>query len=131
LGFIAYFNRQLARSNADGNRQLFPELKLTGERGKLGDLPSRFWRDYLSAIAIKSGADGMGAHSFRHTISDRLRTAGYLDREFGPLILGHSDKSVTGGYGELKQGTAKMRHDMLDAVEFDDIDFGKLHTAMS
>ena len=129
LGFLTYLKRQVVRSIADGNRQLFPELKLTGERGKLGDLPSRFWRDYLSAIAIKSGADGMGAHSFRHTISDRLRTAGYLDREFGPLILGHSDKSVTGGYGELKQGTARMRHEMLEAVKFDDLDFSYLHTA--
>lgn len=130
LDFLTYLERQVARSKADGNRQLFPELKLNGERSKLGDLPARFWRDYLSAIKIKSGADGMGAHSFRHTISDRLRGAGYLDSEFGPLILGHSDKSVTSGYGELRQGTAKMRYDMLEAVKFDDLDFSNLHTAM-
>lgn len=49
-----------------------------------------------------------------------------MDAQFGPLILGHSDKSVTGGYGATQQGTAAMRSAMLEAVEFDDLDFSEL-----
>ena len=128
IGFMAYVTRQMARSKQDGNHQLFPELKLKGARSKLGDVPSRFWRDYLADIGIKNGADGIGAHSFRHTLADRLRTAGFLDAQFGTLILGHSDKSITGGYGAMQQGTAAMRYAMLEAVTFDDLDLSKLHT---
>ena len=41
-------------------------------------------------------------------MSDQLRAAGHLDNVFGPLILGHSTKSVTGGYGESQQGTPQL-----------------------
>lgn len=129
LGFLAYVDKQASRAKHDGNTQLFPELCLRGSRSRLGDRPARFWRDYLKDIGIKNGADGIGAHSFRHTLADRLRNAGFLDAQFGPLILGHSDKSVTGGYGNIQQGTAHMRLAMLEAVKFSDLDFSKLHTS--
>ena len=128
MGFVVYVTQQSARSAQDGNRQLFPGLTLRGVRSKLGDIPSRFWRDYLTDIGIKNGADGFGAHSFRHALSDRLRTAGYMDLQFGPLILGHSDRSITGGYGAMQQGTAAMRFAMLEAVKFDDLDLSNLYT---
>lgn len=128
LGFINFYTKQVTRANRNGNRQLFPELTIKGADGKFGDVPSRFWRDYLEAINVKSGSDGSGFHSFRHTIADRLRKAGFMDKEFGPIILGHSDKSVTTGYGVTTQGTDRMRVDMLESVTFDDLDFSKLHT---
>ncbi len=128
IGFLAFYTKQLTRASRDGNRQLFPELTMKGPDAKLGDVPSRFWRDYLEAIKVKSGSDGSGFHSFRHTISDRLRQAGFMDKEFGPIILGHSDKSVTTGYGVTTQGTDRMRVNMLESVTFDDLDFSKLHT---
>jgi integrase len=129
LGFLAYVDKHASRAKHDGNTQLFPELCLKGSRSRLGDRPARFWRDYLQDIGIKKGADGIGAHSFRHTLADRLRNAGFLDAQFGPLILGHSDKSVTGGYGNIQQGTAKMRLAMLEAVKFSDLDFSNFHTS--
>lgn len=129
LGFLDYVDKQASRAKHDGNTQLFPELYLKGSRSRLGDRPARFWRDYLRDMGIKNGADGIGAHSFRHTLADRLRHAGFLDGQFGPLILGHSDKSVTGGYGSIQQGTAQMRLAMLEAVKFSDLDFSKLHTS--
>ncbi len=129
LGFLEYVDKQASRAKYDGNTQLFPELCLKGSRSRLGDRPARFWRDYLQDIGIKNGADGVGAHSFRHTLADRLRNAGFLDGQFGPLILGHSDKSVTGGYGNIQQGTAQMRLAMLEAVKFSDLDLSKLHTS--
>jgi integrase len=129
LGVLDFTDAQRIRAQRDGNKQLFPDLKAVGDRGRLGDRPARFWREYLTAIAIKDGKDGMGTHSFRHTLSDRLRLAGFMDSQFGPVILGHSDKSVTSGYGQLQQGTAKMRSDMIEAVDFSDLDFSKLRTA--
>lgn len=131
IGFMAFVVEQTARSSRDGNKQLFPKLTLKSERSLLGDVPSRFWRDYLEDIGIKNGADGFGSHSFRHALSDRLRTAGYMDLQFGPLILGHSDRSITSGYGAMQQGTAAMRLEMLEAVQFNDLDFSKLHTLAS
>ena len=131
LGFLAYVDKQASRAKHDSNTQLFPELCLKGSRSRLGDRPARFWRDYLQDIGIKNGADGIGAHSFRHTLADRLREAGFLDGQFGPLILGHSDKSVTAGYGNIQQGTAQMRLAMLEAVKFNDLDLSKLHTSLA
>lgn len=130
LGFLHYVATQRQRSEIDGNLQIFSELTAKGASGRLGDIPSRFWRKYLSAIGIKFGKDGLGTHSFRHSLSDRLRLAGFMDAQFGPLILGHADKSVTSGYGRLQQGTAKMRSDMIEAVSFADLDFSKLHTSI-
>ena len=128
IGFMAFVAQQSAKSARNGNKQLFPELTLRDDQSQLGDVPSRFWRDYLEDIGIKNGADGFGSHSFRHTLSDRLRAAGYMDLQFGPLILGHSDKSITSGYGAMQQGTAAMLLAMLEAVKFGDLDLSKLHT---
>ena len=58
-----------------------------------------------------------------------MRNAGFLDAQFGSLILGHADKWVTGGYGEIQQGTAQMRSAMLESVKFGDLDFRKLLSA--
>jgi integrase len=98
---------------------LFPELQ-RNERGHIGGGPSRFWRDYLSRVGLKKGGDGLGAHSFRHTMADQLRLAGYLDDEI-EVALGHNQKSVTSGYGRLKQGTVERLSRMFEAVKFDGV----------
>lgn len=126
IGILEFVERQKQRSQEDGNSQLFPELK-PGTRGQYGDQPSAWWRDYLSAIELKAGeGDGFGSHSFRHTLADQLRASGHLDQVFGPLILGHSAKSVTGGYGESRQGTPKLSQEMIDSVKFVPITRGKV-----
>jgi integrase len=67
------------------------------------------WR-YLRAIGVKDKADGYGAHSLRHTLADRLRSeAELLDNEIA-VCLGHDQKSTTGGYGRLSQGTVTKLH---------------------
>lgn len=125
LGFRDFHRAQAERSRQDGNRQLFPELQ-PNERGQIGAKPSRFWRDYLAAIGLKEGRDGIGAHSFRHTMADQLRQAGYRNEELGPLILGHSVKTVTSGYGRLPEGTARTLRAMIDAVTFPGVSFERL-----
>lgn len=116
LGFPAFVARQKRLAGNDKRGRLFPQLE-PNEREQIGARPSRFWRKYLQKIGLKAGADGFGSHSFRHTMADRLRLAGYLDDEI-EVCLGHNQKSVTGGYGRVKQGTVARLHAMLSKVSF-------------
>jgi hypothetical protein len=49
---------------------------------------------------------------------DALRSAGYEDSQFQPLI-GHVKASTTAKYGVLPQGTLEMRRQMIEAVKLD------------
>lgn len=130
LGFVEFVTNARAILNMSGEQDgpLFPELK-PDRRGQVGAIPSRFWRDYLAAIGIKGGADGIGAHSFRHTMADELRQANWRDDEIGALILGHSNKTVTSGYGRLREGTEKMILEMISSVKFKGVEFEYLMPA--
>jgi integrase len=71
---------------------------------------------------VKSAsADGLGTHSFRHLLADRLRQAGYLNEEI-KVVLGHSQKSVTSGYGKEREGTATRLSEMLSKIDFEEVD---------
>ena len=129
IGFLAFHARQLQRAGGDNTGPLFAELT-RNVRGQISAVPSRWWRDYLTRIKIKDpdaeGGDGFGAHSFRHTLADRLRTeAELLDNEIA-VCLGHNMKSTTSEYGELPQGTVKMLKGYMDALRFDGLDFNHL-----
>lgn len=123
FGFLDFIERQRKREAENG--RLFPDLD-EGKRGQFGDKPSRWWRDYLKDIGVKKGADGMGVHSFRHTMADQLRLAGYLDDELGSLVLGHSNKTVTSGYGQLRQGTIERIQTMVESVRFEGVNLDHL-----
>jgi len=127
IGVLAFVERQRARAERDGNRQLFPDLR-PGPRQQYGDEPSKWWRGYLDKIGVKAadGRDGFGSHSFRHTMADQLRAAGHMDAVFGPLVLGHATNTVTGGYGEGKQGTAQVSQSLIESVRFVPIERGRL-----
>lgn len=122
VGFLAFHGRRLEQAGGDLSAPLFPELE-PNARGQISGKPSRWWREYLEAIGVKNGADGFGAHSFRHTLADRLRSeAELLDAQVG-IILGHSQPSTTGGYGALPQGTVNMLRGWMEALRFDGVDF--------
>ena len=124
-GFMTYFMEQQRKARGDKHAQLFPELT-PNKRGQISATPSRFWREYLTAINLKKGNDGYGSHSFRHTLADELRLADYLDSEI-EVALGHNQKTVTSGYGRLSQGTAKRLNEMFNRVEFQGLDIAHLH----
>jgi integrase len=129
LGFIAFRERRLAAAEGKLDEPLFPELA-PNARGQVSGTPSRWWRDYLSAIGVKDpseqGGDGFGSHSFRHTLSDRLRAeAELLDNQIA-VCLGHNQRSTTSGYGKLPQGTVNMLSGWIEAVRFDGVDFSPL-----
>lgn len=125
-GFREYWQLQVKRAAQDGNEQLFPELTTYEKRPELGRKPARWWRAYLTKIGIKSGADGIGSHSFRHRLADEMRTAGYLDAEFGLLVMGHSERSMTARYGKVPQGTVQRLADMIAKAEFKGVDFSNI-----
>lgn len=94
----------------DGNRSTIPTAKKA----------IRFWRDYLEAIGVKDGGDGLGSHFFRHGFADQLRLADYLDTELS-VALGHNLKTVTSGYGVIPQGTVKRLSQMIENVTFEGV----------
>lgn len=125
IGFLDFLKRQSERAGGDENAPLFPELT-PNSRGQISGEPSRWWRDYLTAIGIKQGADGLGSHAFRHTLADRLRSEAELLDDQIEVCLGHNQKTTTSGYGALSQGTVNLFKGWADAVRFDGVDFSKL-----
>lgn len=129
LGFLAFRARQFHRSGNEATAPLFPEL-VRNSRDQIGGKPSRWWRDYLSRIGVKDpaadGGDGLGSHSFRHTLADRLRSeAELLDNQIA-VCLGHTTNTTTGGYGALPQGTVNMLNGWMRAVRFEGVSFEHL-----
>ena len=123
LGFIEFVEKR--RGAGDDDSRLFPELE-ANNRDQIGAKPSVFWRDYLTRIGIKSARDGLGAHSFRHELADRLRLeVGLVDDQVA-VALGHDQKSTTGGYGAVRQGTVKFLAPVMAQVRFDGVEFGHL-----
>jgi integrase len=123
IGFPTYLAAQRKRASINGDQRLFPELE-KNNRDQMGKA-SRFWRTYLKKIGIKDGGDGLGAHSFRHGLADELRRAGHFDRDIG-VVLGHSQKTVTSGYGQLRQGTVQNLSNIIEDVRFEGVKFDHL-----
>lgn len=118
MGFLKYVASRAKSPSQDKDLPLFSEIWTDGDAGGLS---SRWWRNYLTKIKLKSGRDGMGAHSFRHTLADRLRVeAELLDTQVA-IYLGHNQPSTTSGYGQVPQGTAKMLSEWIERVTFDGV----------
>jgi integrase len=123
IGFVKFALAPLGRSSAE---PLFPELK-PNTRQNIGDRASRFFRRYLEKIGMKGRADGLGSHSFRHSMSGELRGADFDDTVFGPMVLGHASPApVTAGYGRRTQGSFERLHNMIAAVRFEGVSFDHL-----
>ncbi|WP_298108596.1 site-specific integrase [Bradyrhizobium sp.] len=110
LGFDKYH----ARAVALNKQQLF-DIK-PDTRGYFSGRPSKFFGNYLHDIGIKNGRD-TNFHSFRHTVADAFRRAGFVDEEFAPL-LGHTRATTTGRYGILKPMVLAQRVAMIEAIEY-------------
>ncbi len=83
MGFLDYVDTM----RADGNKQLFPELKVTRTDGKLADKWGDWWRGYvrrdLGIIRIPQPT-----HGFRHTFIAHCRRS-RVDSEHMRIISGH------------------------------------------
>jgi len=116
IGFMDMVERRAQDAGVDLTQPLFAGLS-KNDRDQIGSAPSRFWRDYLTKVGEKKGDDGIGAHSFRHTLAQKLRDADELDIAIA-VVLGHSLPSTTAGYGTTRQGSIKMLSDMIEKVKF-------------
>jgi integrase len=123
LGFLDYHARMASR----GERRLFPEIE-PDARGQISGRMSSWYRRYVARIGVKQDRS-VNFHSYRHTLADACRLAGYLDNEFG-FVLGHSDGSkITRGYGVLTQGTLARRVEIIEKVIYPGLDLSHLHHA--
>lgn len=125
MGFLTFHARQVERCSGNFDEALFPGIE-PNARGQISASPSRWWRGYLLRIGLKENADGFGAHSFRHTFTDRLRSESELTNEEIGICLGHSQPSTTAGYGRLSPGTAKMLRGWIEGLSFEGVDFTHL-----
>ena len=121
MGFLDF----VEQARAKGVR-LFPEIK-QGTDGAWSTYSSKFFNGYLKAIGVK-GDRMVSFHSTRHNITDAFRNAGLEDNSFG-LILGHSSKTTTSGYGGKQQGPLQARKAMIDKVSYPGLDLTGLYVA--
>ncbi|WP_444460221.1 DUF6538 domain-containing protein [Rhodobacter capsulatus] len=111
LGFLQYHAERVKA----GDKQLFPGAK-RNERGQMMAEFSREFGKYLTRIGLKNGR-GLSLYSFRHGATDALRRAGYLDSQFG-FILGHTEASMTGRYGQMPQGMLQQRVELVNSIAY-------------
>jgi integrase len=111
LGFLDFV---ADRRREDEYAWLFPAIAPDQGRGPIRAW-SKWWGFYLRThIGIKDR--DMVFHSFRHGFTDRARAA-KVEAEVRKAIMGHSDGSVSGGYG-AKDMLARWGVDVLkEAVE--------------
>ena len=109
MGFLKFH----ARQSAFGDK-LFPEIEADA-RGYISGKPSTFFNDYLREIGVKVDRT-KNFHSFRHTFTDAMRNAGYLNEQFG-MLLGHTKATTTGKYGIMPEGPLQDRVKMIEAIE--------------
>lgn len=119
LGFLQY----QAERASNGDKQLFPGAK-RNERGQMMADFSREFGKYLTRVGLKQGR-GLSLYSFRHGAADALRRGGYLDSEFG-FILGHTEGSMTGRYGNTPQGMLEQRVKLINAIAYPGLELDQL-----
>lgn len=111
LGFLDYHDGM----KKAGQSRLFPLAERNSRGQIIADFSREFGR-YLTRLGIKNGR-GLSLYSFRHGVTDALRSAGHLDENFG-FILGHTKASTTGIYGILPQGTLNQRVELVNAIQY-------------
>lgn len=112
MGFVEHVERE----RQAGERRIFPEA----ERNDRGHIASKFekkFSQYLIKLGLKEGR-GLSLYSFRHGFSDAMRTAGFMDEQFG-FLMGHSTLSMAARYGQLPQGTLQQRAEIIEAISYD------------
>ncbi len=111
MGFLAYVE-SAGKTSSKG--RIFPSIK-AGKNGYYSHNFSKYFGRYLGQTGIK--ASGIVFHSFRHSFTDALRV-GEVEDSIVKALLGHSDQTVTAGYGStvplkvLDINVKKVSHDI-------------------
>jgi integrase len=107
LGFMEFVERQ----RQAGSVQLFPDL-LPNTRGKLTSALSKRLNRFIDTSGISDSRKTF--HSFRHYFKDLCRNAG-LARDQHDALTGHTDSSVSGGYGVGHR--IEILHEFVNRIE--------------
>ncbi|WP_027469218.1 site-specific integrase [Deefgea rivuli] len=83
MGFLSF----VAKIKANGHVRLFPEIRPT-ELNHHADAPSKWFGRYREACGLTE--EGKVFHSFRHTFSTEMQSAGVPAWQVG-IVLGHAD----------------------------------------
>lgn len=119
LGFLQMVDKR----RQEGSKQIFPSVK-PDSLGRPSSEYSKAFSKYIKRIGVKVDAR-LSFHSFRHAFADQLRIAGYSDTQLGVLI-GHSQHSVTAGYGRMAQFGPRERSKMIEGVQYEGLDLSHL-----
>lgn len=92
MGFLKYVTTIRAKQH----QQLFPELKVTRDKGKLADKWGDWWRSYVR-IDLMITRKVSPTHGFRHTFTEHGRRC-QMDYEARMRIEGHSMNTVGDRY---------------------------------
>lgn len=124
---IGFLNFVAERKHSEAT-YLFPDLERDNKE-QFGAV-SKFFGKYLIRIGIKEkGNREKTFHSFRHGFTDELRKE-YSEDQFKPL-LGHSGRSVTGGYGTGETYSVAKRKIMIETVEYDGLNLDHIKPYVS
>lgn len=111
IGFLKHCQKM-----ADaGEKQVFPEVEIPKE-GQIAAQFSREFNRYMTAIGVKT-SKAIVTYSLRHTVTDRLRLAGFMDNEI-ETIVGHEKRTQTSKYGKRREGTLKLRVELVNAIAY-------------
>ncbi len=119
IGFLVYHQARLDIVKQDMKAPLFENIRVYGDLSP-GHVASRWYlgsnqgsHGYLGLCGL--GEEGLTYHGLRHTFINQFRRQN-LDLAKAKALVGHADKSTTGGYGDCYP--AGVLKDELDKIDF-------------
>lgn len=119
LGFLEH----VEGLRSGGGKHIFPRWS-RNVQGEFGET-SKWLNAYLCRIGVKTSRL-LVFQSMRHNFADALRNAGYHEAQFKPL-LGHSEMTVTRGYGTAPDLPLSVSAEMVAAVAYPGLDLSPLY----
>lgn len=119
-GFLDFFKSRLAATADDPQAVLFESIRTfgilspghTASRWYLGSAKGR--SGYLGLCGL--GEDQLTFHGLRHTFINQFRRQN-LDLLIGKALVGHIDRSTTGGYGDCYP--VRVLKEEIDKIDFE------------
>lgn len=119
-GFLEFHQQRLEANDGDLSASLFENLRVYGDLSP-GHIASRWYRGsdkddkgYLGQCGL--GDDELTYHGLRHTFIQQFRRQ-KLDMLIGKALVGHADRSTTGGYGDCYP--SYVLKEELDKIDFE------------
>lgn len=119
-GFLEFHQQRLDANDGDLSAQLFDNIRVYGDLSP-GHVASRWFigsskedQGYLGQCGL--GDDELTFHGLRHTFINQFRRQ-KLDMLIGKALVGHADRSTTGGYGDCYP--SYVLKEELDKIDFE------------